>query len=301
MSAPSDPLDLQSGWWNYFYSWFNEPMLYIGSHNVGLIDFIRFAVILLLALLFSRLTSSAITRVSKHRKDLRMGLIYSVSRLCHYLIMTIGLLIALSALGFDFSSLVLVASALGVGLGFGLQAIFNNFVSGLIILFENQLKVGDFVELESGTSGEVLEINARSTYIKTNDGIAIIVPNSEFVTGRVTNWTHRDPYRRVHIPFSVAYGTDKKLVEKVVKEAASTVPITLKATWTPEPSVYLTKLGDSALEFELAVWVDDLATKHMHYTQSLYLTAIHDALVANNIETPFPQMEVKIKNQKELL
>ncbi|MCB1149687.1 MAG: mechanosensitive ion channel, partial [Chlamydiia bacterium] len=215
------------------------------------------------------------------------------------IIVALGSIIALSTLGFNFSNLVLIASALGVGLGFGLQNLFNNFISGLIILFESQLKVGDFVELESGVRGEVKEINVRSTYIKTNDGIDVIVPNSEFTQGRVINWTWKEPYRRMQIEFGVSYDSDKALVEKVVSEAVKNVPITLKKSWTPEPRVYIRQFGPSSIDFVCAVWVDATATKRYLYARSAYLWAIHEALTANGIKIPYPQLDLHVKEDAQ--
>ena len=125
----------------------------------------------------------------------------------HYLLLTIAIIIGLSSIGIDFTKFALFASALGVGMGFGLQILISNFVAGLITRFEKSLKVGDFVELKSGVTAELKEIKMRSPLMTTNDNIDILVPNSEFVGGRVTNWTLREAYRRVRIPFGVAYGT----------------------------------------------------------------------------------------------
>ena len=126
----------------------------------------------------------------------------------HYIFLLLGLVIGLSTIGIDFSNPALMFGALGIGTGFGLQSMVSNFFSGIIILFEKNIKVGDFVKLESGVVGEVREINIRSTHITTNDNIDILVPNSEFVNGRVVNWTLDDAFRRIHVPFGVAYGSD---------------------------------------------------------------------------------------------
>ena len=134
----------------------------------------------------------------------RHAAIYTVGRIVHYLLLFVAFLVALELIGLPASRFAVFAGAIGVGLGFGLQAIFNNFISGLILLFDRSLKVGDFVELESGVHGEVSDINIRATRITTNDNIEILVPNSEFVSGRVVNWTHNDVSRRMRIPFGVA-------------------------------------------------------------------------------------------------
>ena len=172
----------------------------------------------------------------------------------------------------------------------------SNFVAGLIILFEKSLKVGDFVELESGVTGEVKEINMRSTLVTTNDNVDIVVPNSEFVNGRVTNWTMREAYRRVRVPFGVAYGTDKDLVKKAALEAASLVSFTLTAHGPREPQVWFVEFGDSSLNFELVVWLQPDAVKRPAAVHAKYLWAIDDKLREYKIEVPFPQRDLHLRS-----
>jgi potassium-dependent mechanosensitive channel len=277
-------------------TWIAQPLFTVGDTVITTVSIIQFLVVLIITIWIARLLGTTVNRYAARRKDIKLSLLYRINRLFQYVIIAIGIFIALTFIGFDFTNLVLIAGALGVGLGFGLQMLFNNFVSGIVILFENQLKVGDYVELESGVCGEVREINVRSTYVKTNDGIAIMVPNSEFTTSRVINWTHKEPYRRVQIPFSVAYQSDKDLVKKVVKEAILNVPITLKKSWAPEPRVYIVDFGPSSIDFKVSVWVDDNATKRSSYTKSMYLWVIHDALTENNIKIPYPQVDLHVES-----
>jgi small-conductance mechanosensitive channel len=189
-----------------------------------------------------------------------------------------------------------LAGAVGVGLGFGLQAIFSNFVSGIIMLFERSLRVGDFVELESGLHGEVRDINIRATLISTNDNIDILVPNSEFVTGRVVNWTHGEVTRRLRIPFGVAYGTDKELVKKAALEAAAEVPFTIALDGPRRPQVWLVGFGDSSLDFELVVWLTAEATKRPSAVRAAYVWALDTALGKYCIEIPFPQRDLHLRS-----
>ena len=188
------------------------------------------------------------------------------------------------------------AGALGVGLGFGLQAIFNNFVSGLIILFDRTLKVGDFVELASGVHGTVRDIYIRATRITTNDNIDIVVPNSEFVSGRVVNWTLREVSRRLKVPFGVAYGSDKELVKKAALEAAAEVPFTLTQEGDRKPQVWLTGFGDSSLNFALVVWLTAEATKRPGAVTAAYNWALESALARYGIEIPFPQRDLHVRS-----
>ena len=167
----------------------------------------------------------------------------------------VGSLIGLNYIGFDMGSLAIIGGALGVGIGFGLQNIFSNLISGVIILLEKTLKVGDFVDLQSGVVGRVAEINMRYTRITTNDAVDVIVPNSEFINGRVVNWTFGEQFRRMHVSFGVAYGADKELVREAGLAAARDVAYTVEDQ-RRGIEVWLVGFGDSSLDFELVVWVD---------------------------------------------
>ncbi len=235
-------------------------------------------------------------RYARRNANVNQSTVYTVERLLHYLLLTIGLLWALSVAGVSMAKMTVFAGALGVGLGFGLQAIFNNFVSGLILLFDRSLKVGDFVELTSGVHGHVREIRIRATLISTNDNIDILVPNSEFVTGRVVNWTLREVARRQKIPFGVAYGTDKELVKKAALEAAANVPFTLSLDGPRAPQVWLTGFGDSSLDFQLVVWLNAEATRRVGAITAAYYWALHTALEKYGIEIPFPQRDLHVRS-----
>ena len=155
----------------------------------------------------------------------------------------------------NLSNFALVGGALGIGIGFGMQNVVGNFVSGVILLIERSLKVGDFVELASGVRSTVTEIAVRYTRVTTNSDVdSVIVPNSEFTNARVTNWTLDNRYRRINVAFNVAYGTDKNLVRDAALEAASSVPLTITDE-SRHTDVWFTKFGDNALEFQLVVWI----------------------------------------------
>lgn len=276
--------------------WLSRPLFKVGKTVIDAWGIINFFIIIAISVWLARLLKVTMKKFALQRQGIKLSLLYRVNRLFQYFIIALGIIFAMTTLGFDFSNLVLIAGALGVGLGFGLQNLFNNFVSGIVILFENQLKVGDYIELESGVLGEVKEINVRSTYIRTNDGIAVMVPNSELTVGRVINWTHKEPFRRVQVGFSVAYASDKEKVKSCVLEAVNKVPLTLKKSWAPEPRVHFVDMGPNSLEFKVVVWVDDIGTKRSSYTKSHYLWAIHDALIQNNIRIPFPQLDLHVES-----
>lgn len=268
----------------------------INETPVTTLGLLRVALILTIALWLSRIIRRAIQHIGERRGGLNQSSLYTFGRLVHYVILTIGIIIGLSSIGIDFTKFALFASALGVGIGFGLQTLISNFVAGLIILFEKSLKVSDFVELESGVTGEVKEINMRSTLITTNDNIDILVPNSEFVGGRVINWTLREAYRRLRVPFGVAYGTDKEKVKQAALEAAENVPWTLKNVKARKPQVWFVEFGDSSLNFELVVWLTPEAVKRPGAVSAAYLWEIESKLREYDIEIPFPQRDLHLRS-----
>lgn len=237
-----------------------------------------------------------ILRHSRRQHGTHVSTWYTLSRLVTYTVLVIGFLLAVSALGVPLGDFAVLGGAIGVGLGFGLQTLFSNFVSGIVLLIDKSLKVGDFVELESGVTGEVRDIKIRATTIVTNDNIDILVPNSEFVSGRVVNWTHRDVLRRLRVPFGVAYGTDKNVVKQAALDAAAAVPFTLHLDGPQRPQVWLSEFGASSLNFELVVWLNPEATRKPVAVSAAYNWALHSALEAHGIEIPFPQQDLHIQS-----
>ncbi|MFZ9001435.1 MAG: mechanosensitive ion channel family protein [Bacteriovoracaceae bacterium] len=272
----------------------SKSIFTIGDAPVTILGILNVIFIIAIALFISRAIRFSIKQLSEKKFDINPSSLYILSRLSHYLILSIGVMIGLSSIGLDFSNVALVAGALTVGIGFGLQSIFNNFVSGLILLFERPLRVGDYVQLESGLRGEVKEINVRSTRITTRDNIDVLVPNSEFINTRVINWTLYDHARRVHVPFGVSYGTDKELVKKAALEAALEVDCTITNNPQRAPDVWLTEFGESSLNFELVVWVAGKKAKKDRVDTD-YLWELETKLKKYKIEIPFPQRDLHVK------
>ena len=217
-----------------------------------------------------------------------------LSQLVRILLIGAAVVFALGTLGIDLTAFAVFTGALGVGIGFGLQSIFSNFMAGIIIILEKTLEVGDFIDLEGGITGEVQEINIRSTLIRTNDNVDMLIPNSEFISKRVINWTLREAQRRIHVPVGVAYGTDKDLVKKALLEAADNVEFTLKGVAGRGTDVWLTNFGDSSLDFELIVWLTDDATKRPAKVHAAYCWEIETQLAKYNITIPFPQRDLHL-------
>lgn len=236
----------------------------------------------------------SIRRLAATRPTSTAG-IFAWARIVRYLIWVVATFVGLNYIGIDLANLALVGGAVGVGIGFGLQNIFSNFFSGVILLLEKTLKEGDFVDLESGTRGHVREIGLRYTRITTNDEVDVIVPNSEFINGRVVNWTFGNRYRRMHIPFGTAYGTDKQAVRAAALRAADSLPMTV-TEGNRQSEVWLVNMGESSLDFELVVWVGEDAVASPARVEAAYKWQIHEELVQAGLEIPFPQRDLHLRS-----
>lgn len=230
------------------------------------------------------------------RYKVEQGAQISITRLIHYAILFIGFIILLSALGFGLSQITILGGALGVGIGFGLQAIVNNFVSGLILLFERPIKVGDMIEIGTDV-GEVKELGLRATTVQTFDNAEIVIPNSQLITGSVINWTLAEKKIRVRVPVGVSYGSDITAVLGVLLACADANAHVLS---TPKPAALFLAFGASSLDFELRVWISDFNDKltvHSELNQD-----IEYEFSLAGIEIPFPQTDLHLRSvDKEVI
>ncbi|HUK82440.1 MAG TPA: mechanosensitive ion channel domain-containing protein [Verrucomicrobiae bacterium] len=277
--------------WTEIFGVFTKPLFQLGQTWVSLATIGEFIVVVVVVVVGSRVVRRVLRARILARTKLDVGLQYAIARIVSYIVLALGLLIGLETLGVNLSSLAVIGGALGVGIGFGLQNIVSNFVSGLIILGERPIQIGDRIDLGSNTVGKVVRIGARATHVLTNDNIIIIVPNSEFVTSRVVNWTHIDPRVRFRLTVGASYGSDPHLVEKLLLEAATANPRVLKE---PPPTVVFREFGDSALLFELRVWSAEMTHRHGTLESQLNF-AIWDKFKQHGIEIPFPQRDLHIK------
>ncbi|MDQ3117342.1 MAG: mechanosensitive ion channel [Verrucomicrobiota bacterium] len=216
---------------------------------------------------------------------------YAISQIASNLVLVVGIFVVLQNTGIRLEALTIFAGAVGVGIGFGLQNITSNFISGLVILAERPIAIGDRVEV-AGVTGQVQKIRARSTVVVTNDNITTIVPNQKFIDSPVTNWTYGDKRVRFRIPVGVAYGSDVELVRQKLIEAGVEDPHTLD---DPAPSVFFVEFGDSSLNFELVAWSDEMSHRPSRYRSDLNF-AIHRKLQEAGIEIPFPQRDLNIRS-----
>src|SRR5437867_1728272 len=216
---------------------------------------------------------------------------YAIAQIISNVVLVVGVLIVLENTGIHLGALAVFAGAVGVGVGFGLQNIASNFISGLVILAERPITIGDRVEV-AGITGQVQQIRARSTVIRTNDNISMIVPNTKFIDSPVTNWTYGDPRVRFRIPVGVAYGSDIAKVREALLAAGGENPNTLK---DPAPSVFLKKFGDNSIDFELVVWSSEMSARPSRYRSDLNFAIDHKFREAG-IELPFPQRDLHIRS-----
>ena len=229
-------------------------------------------------------------RVLQRKSSMSAGSRYVIATLSKHIIHIIGFYAILLNAGFDFKTLTVVIGALGVGIGFGLQHIINNFVSGIVILFERPISVGDRVVVE-GVEGDVVEINARATKVKTNDNIMHIIPNGDFVTKKVINWSHGGATVRSRIAVSVAYGEDPEQIKSALIEIANENNHVLQ---NPKPDVLFIEFGDSSLNFELRVWTQSHINRPGILKSDLNY-AIARKFEELGIEVPYPQRDIYVK------
>lgn len=288
------------GWLRPITRWLSSVTVDFGEHDVSLLRILISLTLAAFAIWLGRVIGNVAQSQLRGSPDLPASVGGILGQSIKIGVMIIAVLIALNFLGVNVAALTFFSGALGVGIGFGLQSVFSNFLSGVIILMERSLKVGDFIELQSGLSGVVKEINFRSTVVTTNDNIDIIVPNEAFIKAQLINWTMTEARRRIHVPFGVAYGTDKKLVEKAGLEAAACVPWTFDDRGEHTPQVWLVKFGDFRLEFELIVWLTEEAVLRPQKVMADYVWAVHSALEKHDIHVSMPQRDLHIKSPDTL-
>ena len=291
-------MDLLSANWDAILHWIATPWFTIGSTPISLPRLLGLMLIVAFVWWFAYLLEHAMRRIAMRgspQGPATRSNVYAITRIIRYLVWIIGTIIGLNYVGFDLASFALIGGAVGVGIGFGLQNIFSNFVSGVIILLEKTLKVGDYVDLQSGVMGTVAEIGVRYTRVTTNDSVDILVPNSEFINGRVINWTFDNEFRRMRVRFGVAYGSDKQQVREAGIAAATAVKGTIDDAQR-KPDVWLVNFGDNSLDFELMVWVGHELVTRPGRTKAKLLWALEDELRKRGIEIPFPQRDLHLRS-----
>ena len=262
----------------------------IGNISVSLGDVLAMGLTIWLSFLLSRFIRFVFNEEVVPRTHMQRGVPTTVSTLLHYVVVLIGFFAAIGAAGIDLSKVAILAGAMGVGIGIGLQDVVNNFTSGLILMFENHIKAGDVVQSDA-LSGKVVNIGLRCSIVRSFEGAEIVVPNSKLVSAQVINWTRSDQSRRLAIPVGVAYGTDPTQVMATLKEIAANEPDVMQ---DPEPNVLFLRFGASSLDFELRCWVS--TGEVLMEVNTRLCTAISRAFTERGIEIPFPQQDVHLRS-----
>jgi small-conductance mechanosensitive channel len=275
-----------------FAEWLSHPFLYVGTVRISFLSLLVAIFILILSLGIARLVATFLRSRFFPGLGLDPTVGENLSILVRYGLVTVGVLIAVDSLGFDLTTLKIALGALGIGIGFGLQNVVNNIVSGFILLIERPVKKGDMIVV-GGTDGRVISIGLRSGVVRTRAGHEIIVPNSDFVTSPVTNFSYRDRLVRVDVPVGVSYSADPNQVRSILLQAAREEKKVLEQ---PPSDVLFIRYGDSSIDFELRVWIDD--PWEIPLVRSALYFSIWYKLKNAGIEIPFPQRDLHVRDKE---
>ena len=281
------------------YGWdeFNRPVIPIGD-GVSILAVIKFFLIFILGFTIAIFYKRKISNASGYLKNSSPATKTMLANLGYYFLVILTFVFALNSVGIDLSSLTILVGALSVGIGFGLQNIVSNFISGIILIFEKSIQVGNIIEINNQFKGRVTQINMRSSVITTFDNIDIIIPNSTLMQNNVINLTFSDDIRRLHIPFSVAYGTDSDFIIQLILESLKeTQLVYIREDESRQAKIWMTGMGASSVEYKLLVWVNANTNRFGLDSSGMsdFLIFIYNTLQKNNIEIPFPQMDIHIR------
>lgn len=280
--------------WDSFYAWMVEQIntpISFGNVSITISDVLTFFIIIIISFSTASIIKWAVEKEFSPKTKNQRGVLSAISMLVRYTIIVIGFVLAVGAAGIDLSTFGLLAGALGVGIGFGLQNLVANFVSGLILAFERPINVGDIVEVGL-LKGNVTEIGVRASKVKTFDGAEVIVPNGDFIQSNVINWTLTDVRRRFEVRVPIKYGSDPHIVNSILVQVADDHPDVLK---TPEPLALFEEFADDSMNFRLLIWT----TSDWLIVRSDITLAINDELKKAGISIPYPQRDIHIKSIDE--
>lgn len=284
MISPGELIDWLKTTWNF-------ELFHLGKSQFTTKNFLLLVLSLFLVFYISSKIRKVLVKKVFPRYDLDIGVSQSIATIVRYLFIIVGLIIIFQTTGIDLSALGLLVGALGVGIGFGLQSITNNFISGIIILFERPIKVGDRIEIDN-LAGNIVNISARATTIITNDNIAVIVPNSDFINSRVINWSHNNKEVRLNLTVGVSYSEDPARIRKLLLEVIAQNHGVLT---NPEPYILFEGFGDSSLNFNVLVWTSEHIDRPKILRSELYYE-IFAQFKEHNVQIPFPQRDIHLKS-----
>ncbi len=271
---------------------FGEPLFNIGKTPISVVSVFTAILFIIIAIFISKFLRKILTRVYR-RRNMAEGVQHSLNRILHYLIIAIGIYLAIDNLGISLTALAAIGGVLLVGIGFGLQELAKNFISGLILLLERPIRKGDYIEVGE-KQGTVLDIGLRATIIRTYDDIEIQIPNGELINGVVVNRIYEQGYYRIRINVGVAHNTDPEQVRDILISVAKKHPDILE---TPQPIVFFEHFEQSYFDFRLMGWLDD-AKLEPRVKSDLHF-GVHKAFKEAGVDITFPQMDVHFRNKKE--
>ncbi|WP_416768657.1 mechanosensitive ion channel domain-containing protein [Sulfurimonas sp. ST-25] len=272
------------------------PLFIFNERPISILSLIKALTILVAGFFLGAFYKRWIARLARRWPDMSQMSMRLASNIGYYLIVFVAVIIAMGSLGIDMTSISLIAGALSIGVGFGLQTVVSNFIAGIILMFERTIRIGDTIEISDVLRGRVTDMRIRSTTVKTFDNIDIVVPNSSFIQNNVINWTLEDATRRIHIPFGVAYGTEVDTVKKAVLEELKESSLSyLRHDPEKQPEVWMVNMNSSSVDFELIVWVEWANRNRPSALRSDFLILIYNALNKHGIQIPFPQLDLYVK------
>ena len=278
-------------WLETAWSIVNTPLFDLGHSHISLVKLAYFFLAFLAVIFVSNKVRKFLESRLLNNGYVTQSTGHTIGVITRFSIVLIGTMIIIQTAGIDLSALSLLAGALGVGIGFGLQNITDNLISGIIILFEKPIKVGDRIEV-GDVQGDVINISFRATTVVTNDNISIIIPNSEFISSKVINWSHNDSNVRFRIPVGVSYNENPAKIRNILLEVAEANAHVLKR---PEPTVLFDEYGDSSINFILAVWTSSHTSRPRVLRSELYFD-IFERFKSEGVEIPFPQRDLHIRS-----
>ncbi len=281
-----------------FYNKITFPLFTINKTPITFLKLLIAFFILIFGFLSGKFYKQTIKKIAPKSKNLTDSTRTIISNLGYYTIVLMTFLVILNVLGINLSSIAIIAGALSFGVGFGLQNMVSNFVSGIILMFERSIKIGDYIELENNLTGHVTDIKMRATTITTNNNIDVIVPNQDLIQNKVINWTMNDRICRFEIPFGVKYGTVPEKVRDVILTAINNCGYT-DIYFSKKPDVIMTEMGESSINFKLLIWIRGRNIFTPRITVSKYLMLIYNTLYKHNIEIPYPQNDLHIRSVDE--
>lgn len=269
----------------------NSLSIKIGQYHLTPISILKALITITLFIVATNFISTQFKKLIRKKTHLQKTTTELIFKSFDIVLYCLAFLVTLNFLGINLSTLAVIGGALSVGLGFGLQKITSNFVSGIILLFERSIEVDDLIEMDGGIYGYIKKLGSRYTIVEMFDGKEVLIPNEDFITSRVVNWTYSNKKGRVELAIGVSYNADIKLAKELILQAMKEYPSSLDA---PEPVVYLREFADSSVNFTAFFFISDV-TKGRFEPQSVVMFSIWDKFKANGIEIPFPQQDIHIK------